>query len=141
MPLRVVNECLQAHRSQDWKRLRELLHPDARIGVFAAGGKPVDPEVAIAAMQTAHQELTYFANVESARVLDNHAVLLSGHVQYTSEAGSVVRDRRVWLYVLLDNFLYRSQVFETEDDAFDTYERLGLTLGVPEAAPMSADAF
>ena len=25
-------------RAEDWKRLRELFHPEARIGVFAGGG-------------------------------------------------------------------------------------------------------
>ena len=111
MPLRVVTQVLQAHHAKDWQRLPELLHPDAQIGVFAAGGQPGDPEDAIAAMQAAHEDHTYHADVESSRVLDEHAVLLSGHVEYRSQE-RWVKAERVWLYVVVDErALSRPQVF------------------------------
>jgi hypothetical protein len=127
----VVNQCLQAHRAEDWQQLRKLLHPDARIGVFAAGGKPGDPEDAIAAMEAAHEDTSYHADVKSVRELDEHAVLLTGHVEFRSKEGKWNRADRVWLYVVVDNLLFRSQVFESETEAQETYARLGIDLGVP----------
>jgi hypothetical protein len=138
MPLRVVTQVLQAHRVKDWQGLRELLHPDAQIGVVAAGGKPGDPERAIAAMQAAHEDGIYGPEIKSSRVLDEHAVLLSGHVEYRSEQEGGLKAHRVWLYVIIDNLLYRSQVFESEEEARDAYNRLGVTLGVPKTATSSS---
>ena len=129
-PITVVSECLRAHRAQNWERLRELFHPDARIGVFAAGGEPRDPEEAIQAMQAAHEDTAYFANISSIRTLDDHAVLLTGHVLHRSERGRPLKDERVWLYVVMDNQLYRSQVFRTEIEAQEVYRQLGISLGV-----------
>jgi hypothetical protein len=130
VPFRVVTQCLQAHRAKDWTRLRDLFHPEGRIGVFAAGGAPVDVDTAIAAMQAAHDSLVYHADVESVRVLDEHGVVLNGHVQYRNENGRVVSEDRSWLYVVVDDKLFRSEVFETETDALQAYRELGITLGV-----------
>jgi len=130
VPLRTVTECLQAHRSENWDRLRELFHPDARIGVFAAGGSPDHPEVAIAAMQAAREDHSYHADVETARELDEHAVVLNGHVQHSTADGAIVVDERAWLYVVVDKRLYRSQVFRDEAAAVEAYRQLGLDLGV-----------
>jgi ketosteroid isomerase-like protein len=122
---------LRAHRAQDWEGLGELFHPDARIGVFAAGGEPGDPEDAITAMREAHQDLGYYAEIESARGLDDHAIVLKGYVQHASASGRPLRAERVWLYVVVDGKLFRSQVFEDEGLALETYRRHGLELGVP----------
>ena len=122
MPFRVVTECLNAHRAKDWQRLRELFHPEARIGVFAGGGAPGNPEEAIAAMATAHETLVYQADIESVRVL--------GYVQYRAEDERITRADKVWLYVVVDDKLFRSQVFETEAAAVGAYRRLGINLGV-----------
>ncbi len=131
MPFKVISRCLQAHRAKDWQQLRTLLHPDARIGVFASGGKPADPEDAIAAMAAAHEDTSYHADVGSVRVLDEHAVLLTGRVEFRSEEGRWIRAKRVWLYVVVDDLLFRSQVFESETEAQGAYSRLGIDLGVP----------
>jgi uncharacterized protein DUF4440 len=131
VPSRIVSQCLQAHRTKDWEQLRTLLHPDAQIGVFTAGGKPADPDAAIAAMEAAHEDVSYHADVQSIRILDEHAVLLTGRVEYRSAEGKWVKADRVWLYVVLDDLLYRSQVFESERQAQETYVRLGSSLGVP----------
>jgi hypothetical protein len=131
VPSRVVSQCLQAHRTRNWEQLRKLLHPDAQIGVFAAGGKPADPEAAIAAMEGAHEDTSYHADVAAVRTLDENAVLLTGRVEYRSTEGEWIRGERVWLYIVVDNLLYRSQVFETEAEAQETYARLGIDLGVP----------
>jgi hypothetical protein len=130
VPFRVVNQCLQAHRTKNWEQLRKLLHPDARIGVFAAGGAPGDPEDAIAAMEAAHEDTSYHADVDSMRMLDEHAVLLTGRVEYRSKEGKRIKEERVWLYVVVDTLLYRSQVFRTEVEAQEVYRQLGITLGV-----------
>ena len=130
VPFRVVTECLNAHRAKDWQRLRELFHPEARIGVFAGGGAPGNPEEAIAAMATAHETLVYQADIESVRVLDDHAVVLKGYVQYRAEDERITRADKVWLYVVVDDKLFRSQVFETEAAAVGAYRRLGINLGV-----------
>ena len=134
MPLRVVTECLRAHRGQDWQQLREFLHPEARIGVFAGGGTPGNPEDAIAAMAAAHESLVYHADIKSVRVLDEHAVVLHGYVQHRSEHGRIVTAQKVWLYVVVDDKLFRSEVFETEAAALEAYRSLGITLGTSSPA-------
>ena len=130
VPFGVVTECLNAHRAKDWQRLRELFHPEARIGVFAGGGAPRDPDDAIAAMEKAHETLVYQADIGSVRVLDDHAVVLKGYVQYRAKDERIIKTDKVWLYVVVDDKLFRSQVFETEAAALEAYRRLGIDLGV-----------
>lgn len=127
-PLEVVHDCLAAHRSQDWERLRTLFHPEARIGTFAGGGAPDDPEKAIADMRRAHEDRMYGASVLRASELDERAALLEGRVRYRSDAGFADVER-CWLYVVLDGLLYRSQVFESAYEARATYQARGPTLG------------
>ena len=130
MPFSVITQCLRAHRAKDWQRLRELFHPQARIGVFANGGAPGDPEDAIAAMEAARESPVYGADIESVRVLDEHAAVLKGHVQHRAEDGRIVQAERAWLYVVVDDKLFRSQVFENERAAVEAYRLHGLDLGV-----------
>lgn len=129
-PVAVVHACLAAHEAKDWDRLRRLFHPEARIGVFAGGGQPGDPEQAIADMQRSHEEdWVYQASVSNLRQLDEHAVLLHGRVRYSTTGGGFADVERFWLYVIRDGRLYRSAVFETAADALAAYESKGPTLG------------
>jgi hypothetical protein len=130
-PVEVVQACLAAHRALDWDRLRELFHPEGRIGVFSGGGRPGDPEQAIADMERSHAEdVAYEADVSELRQLDEHAVLLQGRVRYTAESGGFADVERFWLYVVVDGRLYRSAVFRSANAAIAEYEAHGLTLGV-----------
>jgi hypothetical protein len=127
--LTLVTDLLRAHRGQDWDRLRELVHPDAKVGVFAAGGAPVDVETAIAAMQAAHEDTSYSADVKSLRALDEHAVILEGGVSRRRE-GRLTTEPHAWLYVFVDGRLYRSEMFDDARDAQAAYLERGLDLGV-----------
>ena len=129
-PLDVVRACLEAHRAEDWPKLRRLFHPQAKIGVFANGGYPDDPEKAITKMTAAHADALYHADVQSALELDEYAVLLSGSVRYPAEDGGFNHVQRSWLYVVVDGRLYRSQVFETSEEAKAAYVEHGRDLGV-----------
>ena len=129
-PVDVVRACLDAHRAEDWPKLRRLFHPQAKIGVFANGGSPDDPERAITAMAAAHTDALYHADVQNALELDEYAVVLTGSVRYPSEVGGFSHVQRSWLYVVLDGRLYRSQMFETSDEAKAAYVAHGRDLGV-----------
>jgi len=132
VPFTVVTQLLAAHRAQDWDRLRSLLHPRARIGVFAAGGAPMDPEEAIAAMRDAHSDVSYSADVSSAHEIDTNVVVLVGTVRHR-EANSTryVESSQAWLYVIEDGRLFRSQMFPSEREARETYAAHGRELGIP----------
>src|SRR6187397_2394444 len=108
-PRQVAWECLGAHRVQNWTRLRALLHPHARIGTFAGGGRPEDPETAIARLREAHADFLYQADV------------LEGRVQYRQDRGWADSER-TWLYVVRDELLYRSAVYRSSDLARAEYE-------------------
>ena len=125
-----MRKCLEAHRAQDWDELRRLFHPRARIGVFAGGGLPSDPEKALADMKAAHSDVLYQADVQTARELDEHAVVLKGRVRYRLDAGGFIDAERSWLYVVVDGRLYRSQMFRTSTEAELAYATYGLDLGV-----------
>ena len=125
-----MRKCLEAHRAQDWDELRRLFHPRAKIGVFAGGGLPSDPEKALADMKAAHSDVLYQADVQTARELDEHAVVLKGRVRYRLEAGGFIDAERSWLYVVVDGQLYRSQMFRTPTEAELAYTTYGLDLGV-----------
>lgn len=129
LPL-LVTECLSAHRAQDWDRLRRLVHPQARIGVFATGGHAVDVERAIDAMRTAHEDVSYSAEVQSMVGLDAHAVVLEGGVGHRAADGRYVYERHAWLYVFVDDLLYRSAMFGSADEAKAAYRERGIDLGV-----------
>jgi len=130
-PTRVAWACLEAHRAQNWERLRTLLHPDARIGTFAGGGRPEDPEQAIARLREMHADVLYQANVANMTELDSEAVVLEGRVQYRRNEGWADTER-TWLYVIRDELLYRSAVYRSSHHAQTEYETLGPTLGVPD---------
>ena len=112
-------------------RLRTLLHPHARIGTFAGGGRPEDPETAIARLREAHADFLYQADVANLTELDSQAVVLEGRVQYRNDRGWADSER-TWLYVIRDELLYRSAVYRSSDLARAEYETLGPTLGVPD---------
>jgi hypothetical protein len=132
VPLSIVTQLLAAHRAQDWDRVRSLLHPRGRIGVFAAGGAPTDPEEAIAAMRAAHADLSYSADVSSAHEIDTNVVVLLGSVRHRdADSGRYVESPRAWLYVIEDGLLYRSQMFASEREARETYAAHGRELGIP----------
>ena len=96
-PTKVAWACLEAHRAQDWDRLRTLLHPHARIGTFAGGGRPEDPEVAIARLREVHGDFLYQAKVVNMTELDAQAVVLEGRVQYRRNEGWADTEQ-TWLY-------------------------------------------
>ncbi len=131
MPQRLLNlvtQLLGAHRTKDWDGLRELIDPNAKIGVYAAGGRPVDVETAIAAMRAIHDDVSYRADVNAARVLDDHAVILHGAVDHRRN-GRFVRESHVWLYVFVDGLLHRSEMFDSERLARLAYDEHGVDLG------------
>jgi hypothetical protein len=126
-PIEVVQACLDAPGATDWDRLRQLFHSEARIGVFAGGGRPEDPETAIAAMQAAHEDVVYQASVATIRQLDEHAVLLQGRVRYVTASGGSPTSgdsgsTSSWTK-------YRSAVFRSGEEALVAYETQGLRLG------------
>ncbi len=125
-----MRRCLDAHRAQDWDELRRIFHPRAKIGVFAGGGVPSDPEKALADMKDAHSDVLYQADVQTARELDEHAVVLKGRVRYRLDTGGFIDAERSWLYVVVDGQLYRSQMFRTSTAAEVAYATYGVDLGV-----------
>ena len=124
----LVTQLIGAHRRKDWDGLRRLIAPDAKIGVFAAGGKPVDVETAIAAMRSVHEDVSYRADISAALVIDGHAVILHGSVERSHE-GRFVREPYVWLYVFVDGLLHRSEMFGSEREARRAYAERGIDLG------------
>ena len=129
--LGVIRALLAAHRSADWDGVRELLHPEARIGVFATGGRPADPEEALRAMREAHSVTTYTAYVQDIEQLDEDAFLLFGRVRYPHESGGFADVERVWVYVIRDGLLYRSAMFTNELQARQTHAvNPGLDMGL-----------
>lgn len=113
---------LAAHEAADWDRLRELFHPEARIGVFAGGGEPGDPEQAIRDMRRAHGDVIYKARVDDVEELDERSLLLRGRVRYPLPDGGFADAPRFWVYVTRDGLLYRSAVFETEEAALARWQ-------------------
>jgi hypothetical protein len=111
--------------------LRTLFHPDARIGTFAGGGRPEDPDRAIARLREAHDDFLYQADVSNLSELDMQAVVLEGRVQYRNDQGWADSER-TWLYVVREGLLYRSAVYRSAHHAQLEYETLGPTLGVPD---------
>ena len=130
-PTEVAQACLAAHQAQDWEKLRTLLHPNARIGTFAGGGRPEDPEQALARLASVHEDLIYSAAVSSMVELDDEAVVLEGRVQAKRNEGWADVER-CWLYVVRGGLLYRSAVFRTSHEARGAYAASGPTLGLPD---------
>jgi hypothetical protein len=129
-PSEVARACLDAHSAENWPKLRTLLHPDALIATFAGGGRPENPERALTRLRDAHRDFVYHADVAQMVELDDQAVLLHGRVQYRGARDGVVDVERWWLYVVRDGLLYRSAVYESDDEARTEYGSDGPTLGV-----------
>jgi len=129
-PSEVARACLDAHGAENWPKLRTLLHPDALIATFAGGGRPENPERALARLRDAHRDFVYQADVAQMAELDDRAVLLRGRVRYRDARDGVIDVERWWLYVSRDGLLHRSAVYESEDEARTEYRSEGPTLGV-----------
>ena len=130
-PSEVARACLAAHRAQDWEKLRTLFHPCARIGTFAGGGRPEEPEQALARLQEAHKDHIYEAKVEEMAELDGQAVVLDGGVRFREKNGWAQIERS-WLYVVREGLLYRSAMYRSSDEARNEYAALGPGLGIPD---------
>jgi hypothetical protein len=130
-PTEVARACLAAHRAQDWETLRTLCHPNARIGVFAGGGRPQEVEDAIAVLREAHSDHLYEARAEEMVKLDDQAVVLEGSVRFRDRYGWAQVERS-WLYVVREGLLYRSAVCRSRDEARRKYDALDPTLGLPD---------
>jgi len=130
-PSEVAQACLSAHRAQDWEKLRTFFHPNARIGTFAGGGRPEEPDRAIARLREAHQDFVYEANVSTMVELDAQAVLLDGGVRFREQGGWANMERS-WLYVVREGLLYRSAMYRSSDEARNEYQARGPTLGISD---------
>ena len=80
-------------------------------------------------MAAAHTDALYHADVQNTLELDEYAILLKGSVRYPIEDGGFNHVQRSWLYVVVDGRLYRSQVFETSDEAEAAYAKHGRDFG------------
>lgn len=129
-PLEVTRALLSAHRRQDWDALRKLFHPEVKVGTFAGGGAPEDPERAIEAMQRAHADRVYTATADRISLIEDGVVLLEGRVRYRVDDGGLAFVERCWLYVIVDGLLYRSAMYKSSHEARLKYETHGHTLGV-----------
>jgi hypothetical protein len=129
-PLEVTRALLTGHREQDWDALRNLFHPEVKVGTFAGGGAPEDPERAIEAMQRAHEDSVYTATADRISLIENDVVLLEGRVRYRVNGGGLAFVERCWLYVIVDGLLYRSAMYKSAHEARLKYETHGRTLGV-----------
>lgn len=78
-------------------------------------------------MRAVHDDVSYRADVNATRALDDHAVILRGAVEQRRD-GRFVHESHAWLYVFRDGLLYRSQMFDSEQEARQAYAERGLDL-------------
>jgi hypothetical protein len=119
-----------AWQLQDWDRLRELFHPDARLQTQASGEELLPGEATLRLLIDATQQTLYRAVVFDFVKLDEQAALLKGRVRYRHPAGGFADSPRCWIYVFRDGLLYRSRIFPGERVARDVFEQTGHELGV-----------
>lgn len=100
--------------------LRDLVHPEAEIQMFFLDGDVArGPDGLARALQAAAATI-HAPSATRFLALDDHAAMMVGRIRHNAERGWIDRSA-VWLTVVKDGLIWRTEVFSTEDDARSAY--------------------
>jgi ketosteroid isomerase-like protein len=129
----LIRESKAAYGRQDWEALRRLYHPSAAIVSVVGGERRLSRDELVGLLADAASDLVYRATSTHAEVIDDDALIVVGRVRHRTDSGGFQDSAYVWLWTLVDELIYRSVAYPSPQDAREAYERLGVTLALPDA--------
>jgi hypothetical protein len=128
----VLARLSQAFVATDWSAMSELYHPDALIVTVTGGPAPLTAAEVIAELRRATSDDWYLVKASEPQVLGVDAAIVTGRMRRRLPQGGFEDASHVWLLTVRDGLIYRQAVYGDPAKATAAYERLGVTLGVPD---------
>ena len=128
--LDVIAQLAPVFASRDWRTMRTLYHPDARILTVTGGPEPLTADGLITELERASRDAVYSVTASNPVALDEHAAHVTGRMRWRLPEGGFEEAGHVWLLTVRGGLIYRQGVYDDAEEAVDAYERLGVTLGV-----------
>jgi hypothetical protein len=130
----VVAELFRAFNARNWSALKAIYHADALIFTVTGGPEPLAGAEIVAELQRASSEVMYSVHSDPPIALDESAVVITGRMRRGMPRGGFEDASHVWLLTTRDDLIYRQAVHRDVATARADYQRLGITLGVPDPA-------
>jgi hypothetical protein len=130
----VVAKLGRAFASRDWRAMRTLYHPSARIFTVTGGPEPLTASGIVDELERASRDLVYSVQASPPLALDEQAVVITGRMRSRLPRGGFQEAGHVWLLIVRDGLIYRQGVYRDRAEAEEAYARLGVTLGVGDPA-------
>ncbi len=132
--LDVIANLAKVFAARDWRGMRALYHPDARILTVTGGPEPLTADALIAELERVSCDAVYSVTASDPVALDEHAAHVTGRMRWRLPQGGFEEAGHVWLLTVRDGLIYRQGVYDAPREAAEAYERLGITLGVSDPA-------
>jgi SnoaL-like protein len=124
LAVQVVAGAMASYQRGDLDALAALVHPQAEIEMLFLGGNPAHGPDELVKVLTHAREGVHQPTMTSVEELGPDAALMIGRIQYTDQRGSLTDRKAVWLTVLRDGLLWRTKVFESDEEARAYYTSL-----------------
>ena len=131
--LDVIADLAKVFAARDWRAMRALYHPDARILTVTGGPEPLTADALIAELERVSRDAVYSVTASDPVALDEHAAHVTGRMRWRLPQGGFEEAGHVWLLTVRDGLIYRQGVYDDAREAAEAYGRLGVTLGLSEA--------
>ena len=126
----VVAELSRIFPLGDWRAIRALYHPDARILTVMGGATPLTADELVERLELASQDFVYSVNGSPPVPLDQHAVIVTGRMRRRLPQGGFEDAGHLWVLTVVDGLIYRQGVYHDQQSAIDAYHQLGISLGL-----------
>jgi hypothetical protein len=104
--------------------VRQLIHPEAEMRLFASFRKPVRGRTAaVRALEAGLGAAVFKASISHIEWLDDVTSLTFGHARYALEQGGSTEGNVCWLAQFRDGLIWQVEAFETEEEARRSYEQ------------------
>jgi len=113
----LVAEAMACYERGDLDGVAGFVHPDAEIEMLFLGGEVArGPEGLIEALTKA-REGVHRPTMTGIEPVGDDAALMIGRIQHVDQRGGLSDRKAVWLTIMRDGLLWRTRVFDSEDEA------------------------
>jgi hypothetical protein len=128
----VIGELTRLFERRDWRGVRALYHPRARVLTVMGGDTPLTADEVVAGLERASADWVYSVKGSDAQPLDEHAAIVGGRMRRHVASGGWEDASHTWLLTVRDDLIYRQGVYHDVGEAEQAYARLGPSLGISD---------
>jgi len=113
----LVAEAMACYERGDLEGVAAFVHPDAEIEMLFLGGEVArGPEGLIEALTQA-REGVHRPTMTGVEPIGDDAAMMIGRIQHADQRGGLTDRKAVWLTIARDGLLWRTRIFDSEDEA------------------------